>query len=196
MRDDLADEALMQLTANEDRAAFDALFLRHHRAVFNYTRRMVGENTAAEDLTQECFIRVWRARHRYQTGSPFRPWLFTIAHRVVLDDLKRRRVPTTSLSISTMEDTDPHIPAELVALMSQTDPLHSVMARELEREVQRALEHLPEILREVIVLRDMENLSYEQAAQVIGCPLGTVKSRLNAAREQLRKAATEWLRER
>src|ERR1051326_8407279 len=92
-----SDAALMRRLACDEVAAFDALFARHRRAVFNYTLRVLGDVGAAEDLTQECFLRVWRARRHYQPTAAFRTWLFTIARRLALDALKRRQ-PATVLS--------------------------------------------------------------------------------------------------
>ncbi|MBI3947832.1 MAG: sigma-70 family RNA polymerase sigma factor [Armatimonadetes bacterium] len=191
MRDDLPDEVLMDQVAREDAAAFDALFVRHRRGVFHYTLRMVSEHALAEDLTQEAFLRVWRARHSYRIGASFRAWLFTIARRVALDELRKRRLPTVRLSPD--GDTDPRAACEPPADRSGADPVDAVVARELERVIDVALDRLPEPLREVVILRDAEGMSYEEMAQVVGCPLGTIKSRLSAARARLRDAAAAWL---
>src|SRR5947209_4629442 len=189
MRDDLPDETLMQQIARNDTAAFDVLFLRHRRAVFSYTLRMVGDGPAAEDLTQECFLRVWRARERYQPTAAFRTWLFTIARRLALDELKRRELHPTILVTDTAGDEDAIGTVESLAGADRTNPQEIVIARELARALDRALCELPEELREAAILRDVEGLSYEEIAGVLDCPLGTVKSRLNAARKRLQSVA-------
>jgi RNA polymerase sigma-70 factor (ECF subfamily) len=196
MGDDLPDETLMQRIARNDTAAFDVLFLRHRRAVFSYTFRMVGDGPAAEDLTQECFLRVWRARERYQPTAAFRTWLFTIARRLALDELKRRETHPTVLAADTADDEDSTGTVESFAGVELTSPQEIVMARELARILDRALRDLPAEFREAAILRDIEGMSYEEMAAVLGCPLGTVKSRLNTARKRLRSVALEWMGER
>ena len=196
MRDELPDETLMQQIARNDTAAFDVLFLRHRRAVFSYTLRMVGDGPAAEDLTQECFLRVWRARERYQPTAAFRTWLFTIARRLALDELKRRETHPTVLAADTADDKDSAGTIESVAGVESANPQEIVMARELARALDRALRELPEEFREAAMLRDVEGMSYDEIAGVLGCPLGTVKSRLNAARKRLQAVALDWMGEK
>src|SRR5947209_9247475 len=147
MRDDLPDETLMQQIARNDTAAFDVLFLRHRRAVFSLTLRMVGDAPAAEDLTQECFLRVWRARERYQPAAAFRTWLFTIARRLALDELKRRETHPTVLATDTANDEDATGTVESVAVAERKSPQEIVIARELARVLDRALRDLPEEFR-------------------------------------------------
>jgi RNA polymerase sigma-70 factor, ECF subfamily len=158
MADDLPDETLMQRIARNDTAAFDVLFLRHRRAVFSYTFRMVGDGPAAEDLTQECFLRVWRARERYQPTAAFRTWLFTIARRLALDELKRRETHPTVLAADTADDEDSTGTVESSAGVEWTSPQEIVMARELARVLDQALRELPEEYREAAILRDVEGL--------------------------------------
>jgi RNA polymerase sigma-70 factor (ECF subfamily) len=193
MGEQLPDEALMQRMARDDTAAFDALFLRHRRAVFSYTLRMVGDGTTAEDLTQDCFLRVWRARSRYQPTAAFRTWLFTIARRLALDELKKPRTRGMLLAADMAAEEDRPEEAEPVADPARTNPQEILMSRELARQMEMALAGLPEELREVVVLRDVEEMSYDEIARVLDCPLGTVKSRLNAARRRLRAVALEWM---
>jgi RNA polymerase sigma-70 factor, ECF subfamily len=196
MRDELSDEALMQRIARNDTAAFDALFLRHRRAVFSFTLRMVGDGPAAEDLAQECFLRVWRARERYRPTAAFRTWLFTIARRLALDELKRRETHPVVFATDTAEDEECTGTIEPYAGMDAANPQEIVMGRELARVLDRALRELPEEFREAAVLRDVEGLSYDEIAAILGCPLGTVKSRLNSARKRLQAVAQEWIGEK
>lgn len=196
MWDDLTDGSLMQRIARDDTGAFDALFLRHRRAVFSFTLRMLGDSAAAEDLTQECFLRVWRARQRYEPTAAFRTWLFTIARRLALDELKRRQTHGTMLAAEMAAEEGQSEPMERVPQTVEPNPQEIVMARELGRVVEAALRHLPPEYREAVVLRTIEGLSYDEMAQAMECPIGTVKSRLNAGRKRLKEVALEWLGEK
>jgi RNA polymerase sigma-70 factor (ECF subfamily) len=188
------DEQLMQRIARNDTRAFDHLFQRHGRSVFSFALRMVGDASTAEDLTQECFLRVWRARDRYQPAAAFRTWLFTIARRLALDELKRREAHPTLLATE-MAGDDSTGALESLAAAEPASPHEIVMARDLARALDRALRALPDELREAAILRDVEGMSYEEIATVLGCPVGTVKSRLHAARRRLQDVAREWLGE-
>ena len=195
MWDELPDESLMQRIARDDTAAFDALFRRYRRAIFSFSYRMVGDGAAAEDLTQECFLRVWRARQRYEPTAAFRTWLFTIARRVALDELKRRQAHPTLLDAETADDEGSTGAVEALGA-DLANPQEIVLARELARTLDRTLRALPEEFREAAILRDVERMSYEEIAGILGCPLGTVKSRINTARKRLQAVAREWLEEK
>src|SRR3712207_640008 len=130
MWDDLPDEELMQRVASNDPAAFDALFMRHRTGVFNYTLRMVADRARAEDLTQECFLRVWQARHRYQPAAAFRTWLFTIARRLALNELKGRRPAMVAAGDAEGEHLAEPVSPEVAARLVQSDPQQLCLARE------------------------------------------------------------------
>jgi RNA polymerase sigma-70 factor (ECF subfamily) len=163
---ELPEETLMRLAAHGDTAAFDVLLCRHEEAVFHYLARLTGDTTQAEDLAQECWLRVWRARHSYQPRAAFRTWLFTIARRLALDQAKAPR-----LTLAPLTENLPGAP----------NPCEQVFADALEQALECALAEMPMELREAVVLRDLEGLPYAEIAQIIGCPLGTVKSRINTA---------------
>ena len=178
------DEALMRRAARGDAGAFDALLGRHEAAVFHYLTRLVTDRALAEDLAQECWLRVWRARHSYQPTASFRTWLFTVARRLVLDQAKAPRLPIGPLTERLAE-----------ALPGAPSPCDQVIAGALEQAITDALARLPPEQREAVVLRDMEGLPYADIARIVGCPLGTVKSRLSAGRARLQAAARAWLTE-
>ena len=177
---ELPEETLMCRAAQGDTAAFDTLMGRHEDAVFHYLTRLTGEVTLAEDLAQDCWLRVWRARHSYQPTAAFRTWLFAIARRLALDHAKASR-----LTVAPLTDDLPGAPG----------PCEQVFAGMLERILECALAGLPLDLREAVVLRDMEGMPYTEIAQITGCPLGTVKSRINAGRARLQAVARAWLKE-
>jgi RNA polymerase sigma-70 factor, ECF subfamily len=188
MSDTQTDEGLMQQMAADDPAAFDCLFLRHQASVYNFALRMVGDVATAEDLTQDCFLRVWQARHRYRPAATLRTWLFIIVRRLALNELARRRLPTQNFDDETMEHRDRAPSGQEIGC-----PESTLAVKELQRAIDRAISQLPADLRAAILLRDLEGLSYARIAVVCGCPVGTVRSRLNAARTRLRSAVSDWL---
>lgn len=177
---ELPDETLMRRASQGDAAAFDILMAQHEDAVFHYLTRLVTDLPLAEDLAQECWLRVWRARHTYQPAAAFRTWLFTIARRLTLDQAKASRLPTAPLT---------------EMLPGAADPCGQVIAGALERAIDEALANFPLELREAVVLRDMEGMAYADIARITGCPLVTVKSRINAARTRLQVAVRAWLKD-
>ena len=133
-------------------------------------------------MTQEAFLRVWRARRSYQPTAAFRTWLLTIVRRLALDAAKRRRVPTERLT-----------EWQAATLTIGDGVVQAAEAHALEDLLEETIAALPDDLRVVVLLRDIEQMRYNQIAQVAGCPVGTVKSRLNAARTRLRAALRPWI---
>ena len=181
---DHSDAVLMRRAAQGNAQAFDALLGRHEAAVFHYLTRLVADRDLAEDLAQECWLRVWRARHSYQPEAAFRTWLFTVARRLALDHAKAPRLPSVPLTEETAE-----------AMPGASGPCESAIAGALDRAISDALGRLPPEQREAVVLRDMEGMAYADIAQITDCPLGTVKSRINSGRARLQAVARAWLTE-
>jgi RNA polymerase sigma-70 factor (ECF subfamily) len=192
MQDDLPDEQLMRRIAGDDTTAFDQLLRRRQSEVFRYLYRLVDNTTQAEDLTQECFLRVWKARYVYRPTASLRTWLFTIARHLAQDAAKRSGPPVTSWDETTELRARSALSEAVMARLTALDPERILLNRELERLVIRAMEDLPTSLCEVMVLRDLQGRSYEEIAAFVGCPIGTVKSRLYSAREQLRSVILSW----
>lgn len=175
-------DALIARARSGDLPAFNQLVLRHQDALFSLAVRMLGSREAAEDATQEAFIRAYRRLDTFRGGN-FRSWLFTIVANVSRDELRRRgRRPQLSLDRARDDpdraDLDPADP----------DPLPDARAEQadLRRLLEGALQELPADWRELVVLVDVHGLAYEEAAESTGLPIGTVKSRLSRARGRLR----------
>jgi RNA polymerase sigma-70 factor (ECF subfamily) len=167
-------------------AAFEELFSRHMRSIYRVAYRLAGNADDAEDLMQEAVAEAFRAFDRYQPGTYFDRWVYRIMHRTHIDWLRRRgRRPEVSLDAPTSADGDP-----LLARFgdAEADPQHLTEARDLEGPIQAALDALPPEFRMVVVLADIEGLSYDEIAAAAACPVGTVRSRLHRAREALREA--------
>jgi RNA polymerase sigma-70 factor (ECF subfamily) len=185
---------LVERCRRNDEAAFHEVIERYKNKVYNYIFRMMGNSDDAEDLTQEVFIRLYTSIDSFRSQSSLSTWLFRIASNLCVDYFRRskkRRAEAYSLDEPIghpgEEGTTPEVPD------ATFEPLRLLENQELGVQLQRALEQLPEKLRAVIVLHDIEDLPYEEIAQIVGCPLGTVKSRLFNARLQLRQKLAGYL---
>lgn len=176
------DEDLASQLVAGDQAAFEALVRRHHRRVRSLCFRMTGSANEAEDLSQETFLRVFRHRATYQAGRRFRVWLDRICMNVCLtykESLKRTG-PVVRLG-----DRDGLVPAS-----PRQDPEARADMNEMMRKVTQATNDLPAPYRAALVLRIFGGLSYQEIADVLGCSIGTVMSRINRARTRVRNALT------
>ncbi len=153
--------------------SFEAEALPHLRALYGTAYRMTRNAHDAEDLVQETFLRAFRAFDRYQPGTNIRAWLFTILHRARTDSFRRQsRSPQT---------------VELTGEGPAVAPAQDALAAGGE-EIVRAMEALPEVFRNAVVLRDMEDFSYDEIARILEVPVGTVMSRIHRGRALLRMA--------
>jgi RNA polymerase sigma-70 factor (ECF subfamily) len=175
-----SDGDLLQRCRRGEEAAWRELVSRHTRRVFNLAYRFVGRVDEAEDLTQEIFVKVYQSLGRYRADEgAFTTWLTTVARNQAIDHYRRRREER-------LRRTDD--PEMLDAVASgEEGPLRALEREERVRLVHRGLRALPPDLREPIVLCDLQGLPYEEAASVLGIPLGTVKSRINRGRLELAK---------
>jgi RNA polymerase sigma-70 factor (ECF subfamily) len=166
-----------------DQKAYRDLVRRYQRPVFSVVVRMVRRAEDAEDITQETFVRMFRALDRYDPERPFTAWLFTIASRLAIDHLRRRRVQTVSLSQSEPGSSEEHtIDVEDHGLKPDEVTSH----HEEEKRSQDLIDSLPEHYRIVVLLRHQQDLSYEEIADALNLPLGTVKARIHRARALLK----------
>ena len=180
--DDAALEALIQRARDGDLTAFNALVVRFQDPVYSLALRMLGSPPAAEDATQEAFIRAWSRLDSFR-GGRFQSWLFTIVANLSRDELRRRgRRPQTSLDAA-RDDPDR---ASLDPADEGPSPEAVAEQGDLRSLLQSALAQLPDDWREVVVLSDVQDLAYDEIAEITGLPLGTVKSRLSRARGRLR----------
>ncbi len=173
-----ADQQLMARVRDGDREAFEALYARYGSPVMRFLHRLCGERPLAEDLTQDVFLKVWRAAAGWRPLGRVSTWLFQIAkHHWWNEAAKRRR--RAPLSGATLETELPDTP--------QTAPSERLARSEAALAVQAALAGLSPKLRLVFVLVRLEGVGYAEAAQIAGIPVGTVKSRAAAAEAALRK---------
>lgn len=172
---------LIESAAHGDQEAFQHLWEAHHAAAMAAALRLCHQRALAEEITQGAFLLAWRGLSRFQKGSPFRPWLMRILYRHALDVMEKQSTYLQPLSLDNV--LEPKGPFGSESHMEQADPQEQVAQRE---EVQQALAQLGAEQRRVIALRYGADLTEVDIARVLGWPVGTVKSRLNRARERLR----------
>ena len=168
-----------------DADAFGQLVTLYENKILNYCYRMLGNRADAEDATQEVFVKLYRFIDSFTGQSAFSTWLYKIASNVCLDPLRKnkRHTDTVSLHQQNAEGEEFLLNIEDKGLT----PYESAQVSEAQRALFLALEQLGEEQRQVVVLRDVEGLSYEEIAQITGTAPGTVKSRINRARQALKK---------
>jgi RNA polymerase sigma-70 factor (ECF subfamily) len=166
---------------------FEALLTKHQDRLYAMAYRLAGNHDDAQDLVQQALMEAYTAFDRFETGTRFDRWVYRIMYHSFLD-IVRRRPRFTMLSLDTpWEDEESDGGARDVA-DSRVGPEAELLDGLLSEPLQRALDSLPPEFRAVVVLADMQELSYEEVARVLRCPIGTVRSRLHRARAMLRKS--------
>lgn len=174
---------LVQLARRGDLEAFAELARRYQDELVNYIAKFCGSSDDANDVAQEALVKAFTKLGSFKGNSSFKTWLYRIATNHCIDAArKQQRVPAPFPL-----DAEPEEGRALVdTLEAEGEPLSQLTAWELQREVRKAILQLPPKLRAVLVLHDLQGLQYGEIAEVVGVPLGTVKSRIHNAREQLK----------
>ena len=168
-------------------AAFRELVRRYERPVFSLLYRMVRDRALAEDLAQETFIKVLNGIKSYRPEFKFSSWIFKVANNVAIDQLRKRGVETVSMDGAPDATTPDARAGSALQLRGHGEsPLQEVEARELGSAIERAIGRLRPEYRSCIVLRHVEGHSYEEIAEMLDLPLGTVKTYIHRARNELR----------
>jgi RNA polymerase sigma-70 factor (ECF subfamily) len=176
----ISDEDLIEKFQRGDLYAYELIVKRYKDQLLNFVYRFLGNQEEAEDVVQETFLRVYRNRHAYQRVAKFSTWIYTIAGNLARTELRRRnRRRIFSLSNLGVEDKEYEISDEILSPEQHTNTVLS------EAIIQREINKLSAKFREVIILRDIQELSYEEISKIIRVPIGTVKSRVNRARLRL-----------
>jgi len=178
------DTRLVKKALKGDRKAFEMIVLRYQQSLVNYIGRTTGERETALDFAQDVFLKAYASLPSYRPAWKFSTWLFKIASNHLIDHWRKKKLPLVSLD-QPLNDEDgaltPQVP----------DPGPSVVRKlelaEIRARIEQALETLPEALRELFVLRHVNEFSYEEIADVKGLPVGTVKNRVFQAKELIRR---------
>jgi RNA polymerase sigma-70 factor, ECF subfamily len=185
----LSDPAVVEQARKGSEAAYRELLTRYERPVFSLIFRMVRDREMAEDLAQETFIKVLNNLDRYSPEFKFSSWLFKIANNLTIDHLRRRRVDTISIEGAPDAVTAESAKATSISVVSGDEsPLEELESRELGTAIERAIGKLRPEYRACIMLRHVEDKSYEEIAEIVKLPLGTVKTYIHRARHELRAA--------
>ncbi|MFH0881470.1 MAG: sigma-70 family RNA polymerase sigma factor [bacterium] len=179
---DMADEELMALVQENDEVAFELLVERYQHVLASFVSRYLGHGDQVQDILQETFIRVWRHRKHYRTVAKFSTWIYTIAGNLAKTELRRWKV-RRSVPIRTGGESPEDEAVDLVD--EDADPTDNTRREEIRETITREIQLLPEVYRQAVILRDLEDKSYEEISELLDVPVGTVKSRVNRGRERL-----------
>ena len=180
-----SDEDLMRRCREGDMSAFELIVLRYKDAIFNFIYHFVADYHRAQDISQETFLRVLRNVDRYRPRNSFKTWLYRIAANLCKNELRdRNRRKTMSLD-------DPSMDIESLSSDQYVSPDKAYEQEEMRRLVKNAVGALPEDQRMAIIMREYQDLNYEEIASALNCSLGAVKSRIHRARQNIRRMLVE-----
>lgn len=176
------DQALVQRVQQGDKSAFDVLVLKYQNKIIKLVYRYVRDPDEAMDVAQEAFIKAYKAIPRFRGESAFYTWIYRIAINTAKNHLvaSGRRPPTGDIDAQEAEQYD-----SAAGLKEYATPEHVLLKDEIQETIARAIDELPDDLRTAIILRELEGLSYEEIAQTMECPIGTVRSRIFRARDAI-----------
>lgn len=180
---DQSDKQLVERVQRGDKRAFDVLTLKYQHKIVGLVSRYLNDADEVMDVTQEAFIKAYRALPRFRGDSAFYTWLYRIAINTAKNHLvsRSRRPPDTDI------DVDGEFQGDSVVLRDVGGPENAMARDQLEKVIFSAIDELPEELKVAVTLREFEGLSYEEIAEVMECPVGTVRSRIFRAREAIEK---------
>ncbi len=161
-----------------NQAAWEAIVRQHRRKVFNLAYKFVGKHDEAEDLTQDIFLKIFKALATFDRRANFQTWIISISRNLCIDHYRSVRKERETIAREIDAGT-------LTPASKDASPLKALEHRDMRELLRKALEHLPLTLRTAVVMRDLQELSYQEIADALGLPEGTVKSRINRGRLEL-----------
>jgi len=173
-----SDAELIERCLRKDNAAWEEVVLRYRRRVFHIAYKFTGKHDDAEDLTQEIFLKVFKSLDKFNQSADFSTWLGSVARNYCIDHYRASKREREVL----VEDL---VAFDLAPASAGSNPYRALEDRDRRSFLRRGLDSLPAKLREAVVLRDLQGLSYQEMADQLGLPEGTVKSRINRGREEL-----------
>jgi RNA polymerase sigma-70 factor, ECF subfamily len=186
------DYLLVESAQRGDLKAYDTLMRRYQERIYGTVYHMTGNHDDANDLTQETFIKAYQAIKSFKGDAGFYTWLYRIAVNKTINFLKQRRT-RNQLSLNDLDLNAEHDP-DLVALISDKTPRREAGLTELQEKLNEAMQKLSEVHRLVVTLHDIQGLSHEEIGEIMDCNVGTVRSRLFYARQQLQAWLSDYLK--
>ncbi len=184
--------ALVERARGGDTAAYELLVQRYQQRIYGTVYHMTSNHEDANDLAQETFIKAYQALKSFKGGSSFYTWLYRIAVNKTINFLKQRK-NRTHMSLNDLDFNAEHDP-DLVSLISEKTPRREINLTELQEKLNEAMQRLSEPHRLVVTLHDVQGLSHEEIAKIMECNVGTVRSRLFYARQQLQGYLSDYLK--
>ena len=181
---DLKERELIRKAKQGDMLAFEELILKHEKIVYNLALRMMNHSEDAQDISQEVFLKAYRSLQNFDERSAFSTWLYRITHNTCIDEMRKRKGKQSYSLEEELESADGSMQRQ-VADAGDT-PEESLMRKEQKSEILQALDTLSEEHKAAIILRDVKGMAYEEIAEILELSLGTVKSRISRARNQLK----------
>ncbi len=178
------DQQLIAGALKGNQEAYELLLVRHRKAIFHVVTKIVHNKEEAQDLVQETFMKAFKALASYRSEYKFSTWLYKIAANCAIDFVRKKRIEALSLD-RPVETKDGQVEIELPD--RTWDPERDLVRKQKLRSIDEAIESLPNKYREVIIYRHKDDMSYEEIADILGTPVGTVKARIFRARELLKK---------
>ncbi len=191
MSNESTDKELVKRVQKGDKGAFDLLVLKYEHKIVNLVLRYVRDPELALDISQEAFIKAYRALPRFRGDSAFYTWLYRIAVNTAKNYLAAQRRRPTDIELD-LQDPEQY---GLHAKLKETDTPEGVaLSQELQETLERAIQALPDDVRTAIILRELDGMSYEEIAETMDCPVGTVRSRIFRARDAIGKKVGTLIR--
>ena len=181
---DLNERNLIRRAKQGDMLAFEELILKHEKIVYNVALRMMNHSEDARDISQEVFLKAYRSLSNFDERSAFSTWLYRITHNTCIDEMRKRKGKQTYSLEEELESEDGSMQRQIAD--EGDTPEESLLREEKKGEILKALDTLSEEHKAAIILRDVKGLSYEEIAEILELSLGTVKSRISRARNQLK----------
>ena len=178
----ISDEKLIERFQKGEIPAYNELVFRYKDRLLNFIYRFLNDIDRAEDLVQDTFIKLYTHKNSYQEIAKFSTWIYTIAANLAKTELRKNKRRKT-FSVSELSNDD----KEFIISSEEVDHAQHYLSENFEKKIQRALAELSEDFKTIIILRDIQELSYDDISKIVGLPLGTVKSRINRGRLKLQQ---------
>jgi RNA polymerase sigma-70 factor (ECF subfamily) len=179
----LTDEEIVEKIKGGRVDLFEVIVTRYQRKLINYIYRMISDLDSAMELTQEVFIKVFNSLDKYNPSYKFTTWVHRIASNATIDWMRKKKIDAYSLDANDNEDA-PSLSQQIPS--GDLDPLRNLEMSQLQQRIENAIEELPFIYKQLIILRHINELSYEEISSTVDLPLGTVKNRIFRGREMLK----------